>query len=271
MSKPDTWMPLYIGDYLADTMHLQGAEHGAYLLLLMHYWRNGPLPNDDKMLAGIGKIERRAWDKDIGATVKAFFALEGGRLHQKRMDAERARSQDLSDKRRAAANSRHEKKDGSISGGGANDMQTASNSDAIAPAIAKQLDTHAGTCAIVPPSPSKQERKVPPSADAGASLTDPRAVVWSEGLATLIRITGLPVGKAKPRLGQLLRDANDDAVGLMRVLRDCPQTGDPQAWLTRSAQALARPREPPSKLGWMLSEPEPVTIDAEPEPRSLMQ
>lgn len=73
MSRSDTWMPLFIGDYLADTMHLSGPEHGAYLLLLMHSWRVGPLPDDDRQLATIARTEPAAW-KRMAPTLRAFFA-----------------------------------------------------------------------------------------------------------------------------------------------------------------------------------------------------
>jgi uncharacterized protein YdaU (DUF1376 family) len=101
MSRNDTWMPLYIGDYLADTMHLSGAQHGAYLLLLMHYWRNGPLPTDHAELAAIARFDSRSW-KAVAAPVLRFFIAKDGQLHQKRMDAELERWAQISGKRREA-------------------------------------------------------------------------------------------------------------------------------------------------------------------------
>lgn len=65
-------MPLYIADYLADTAHLSAAEHGAYLLLIMHYFRNGELPKDDKKLQRISRMTAREWEASR-ETIAAFF------------------------------------------------------------------------------------------------------------------------------------------------------------------------------------------------------
>ena len=59
MNRP--WMPLYVGDYLGDTGHLTTAQHGAYLLLMMHYWRKGELPDDDRQLSKITKLPLKTW------------------------------------------------------------------------------------------------------------------------------------------------------------------------------------------------------------------
>ena len=82
--KTDLWMPLYVGDYLADTGHLSTTQHGAYLLLLMHYWRKRELPTDDKQLAAIAKLPLRIW-LDTKETIQAFFYM--GWQH-KRLEAE---------------------------------------------------------------------------------------------------------------------------------------------------------------------------------------
>lgn len=55
-------MPLYIGDYLRDTMHLTRDQHGAYFLLICACWMNGgAIANDDKLLASIVKADDAEW------------------------------------------------------------------------------------------------------------------------------------------------------------------------------------------------------------------
>lgn len=65
-------MPLYVADYLADTAHLTAAEHGAYLLLIMAYWRHGSLPSDETMLQRISRMTPREWAKSR-AVIAEFF------------------------------------------------------------------------------------------------------------------------------------------------------------------------------------------------------
>ena len=107
MSKSNAWMPLYVGDYMRDTLHLDATEHGAYLMLIMHYWNTGPVRDDDRALANITRAGAQ-WPQ-IAPTIRAFFTSEGGFLKHKRIDAERAKSADLSDKRRAAGQARQSK------------------------------------------------------------------------------------------------------------------------------------------------------------------
>lgn len=110
MSKIKTWMPVYIGDYLADTMRLSTLQHGAYFLLMMEYWRQGPLPDDMDELSAIARAERKVWDKSIWPTLKRFFSKgEDGLLHQKRADIELERVQSISNKRREAVGQRRDR------------------------------------------------------------------------------------------------------------------------------------------------------------------
>ncbi|HLI99818.1 MAG TPA: DUF1376 domain-containing protein [Bradyrhizobium sp.] len=96
MKRP--WMPLYVGDYLGDTGHLTTAQHGAYLLLMMHYWRKGELPDDDRQLSKITKLPLKTWC-DYRPILQDFF--HAGWKH-KRIDAELERMMRVSEKRAIA-------------------------------------------------------------------------------------------------------------------------------------------------------------------------
>ena len=121
-------MPLYVADYLRDTRRLTAAEHGAYLLLIMKYWTSGCLPEDDGQLSRIACMTAPEWRR-AKPNVKPFFA--DGWKH-KRIDAEIAKSIELSNKRSEAA------------------KQKGSKRQAIAEQEHQQLDAHAGATSQSP-------------------------------------------------------------------------------------------------------------------------
>jgi len=268
MSRTDAWMPLYIGDYLADTMHLNAQEHGAYLLLLMHYWRNGPLLDDDKVLAGICRTSKTTWERHIATAVRAFFVHENGRLHQKRMDVEREKAAQISAKRREAG-----------SRGGAEKAARVSN-EINTPAVANAKQTpskrvanewqkppHAGARASASPSQlqlPKKDTEANASAEpvgpapADAPVPDARTSLWREGLPRLQRLTGKPAGSSRTLLGDLVKRAGDDCALVSAALFEAEQARpiEPVPWLIRTIQFRRGDLRPattdkPSKLAWM--------------------
>jgi uncharacterized protein YdaU (DUF1376 family) len=101
-SRPTAFMPLWIGDYLADTTHLSTDQHGAYLLLLMAYWRRGgPLPADDAYLCRIVGMTVYKW-RGIRPTIVAFFEERDGVWISKRSDEELVKAETRYGKRAAA-------------------------------------------------------------------------------------------------------------------------------------------------------------------------
>lgn len=104
-------MPLYIGDYLADTAHLTRDQHGGYLLLIFAYWRNGgPLPDDDARLARICKASAKQW-RELREVLSEFFQIENGIWRHKRIEEEIQSSCNAYARRAAAAAKRWSKAD----------------------------------------------------------------------------------------------------------------------------------------------------------------
>jgi uncharacterized protein YdaU (DUF1376 family) len=99
--KTDTWMPLYVTDYLGDTMHLTTEQHGAYLLLLMSSWKTGgTLPSDDTSLGAITRLGSAfKKSKDV---LLAFFTVDGKTMTHKRVLIELQRAKTLNEARSEA-------------------------------------------------------------------------------------------------------------------------------------------------------------------------
>lgn len=69
--------------YSGDTTHLCVSEHGAYLLLLLHYMATElPLLDDDDALANIARVTKEQW-ATMSAKIRKFFKAKDGRLYQK--------------------------------------------------------------------------------------------------------------------------------------------------------------------------------------------
>lgn len=168
--KADTWMPLYVGEYLADTTNLNTEQHGAYFLMLLAAWkRGGKIPNDDGQLASITKLSIARW-RAHRAILLELFREEGGALVHKRVTQEREKAQAISDKKskvgaEGAAKrwEKHRSGDGSVDGkpiasAMANGMANASQIDAPSPSPLpvppeQEQPAIAGLSAAPPPTP----------------------------------------------------------------------------------------------------------------------
>jgi uncharacterized protein YdaU (DUF1376 family) len=106
MNRP--WMPFHVGDYLGDTGHLSTIQHGAYLLLILHYWRTGGLPEDDAKLARIAKLSVKNWTEFIKPDLEPLFRAN---WRHKRIDEELEKYEIIRAKRAIAG-----RKGGELSG-----------------------------------------------------------------------------------------------------------------------------------------------------------
>lgn len=208
------WMPLYVADYLADTGHLTGAEHGAYLLLIMHYWTCKCIPNDDARLSRIARMSLEEWQRSK-PVIQDFFDFE---WKHKRIEAELAKSEDISHKRRTAAEQRHSK----------------SNANAHANGVQKDTQSQSQ-------SHLEEEKKE----DAAIAAPDARTRLFTKGLSSLHRQTGKPEQALRALVGRWLRDVEDDAVLVHRTIEDAERNrvADAVAWITRALKPKARPPE----------------------------
>lgn len=119
MSGADKFMPMFWGDYARDTGHLNNAGHGAYLMLIKHYWCSArPLPDDDAQLWRIACCDSLGAWKKLRSVIEPFFHVAGGLWRHNRIDRELVKAAERYEKRSKAGRDGGNEKWGSGSDGG---------------------------------------------------------------------------------------------------------------------------------------------------------
>jgi hypothetical protein len=284
MTPPDCvlnypWMPLYghklYGSYF--DAHATDAEWRAAHRLWWFAWNEKPaasVPNDDVMLckaAGLGR-DLKAWSKVKEMALHDFVMCTDGRLYHQFLAEEAIKAFDLrlkADKKRKSDRERlrrwrEERALSDEERGTPPDESSQRNAGRNGGRNARETRFVAGKQYMTVHDKEISERSsgsVPPPASA-------REQLWREGLAVLLRLTGMPPPAGRRLLGQLLKPMRDDCAGLLVVLREAEQSApiDPVPWL--QAAVLRRTSSKPgemdllrAKLGnqplqWTNSEPD---------------
>ncbi|MFP5328873.1 MAG: YdaU family protein [Alphaproteobacteria bacterium] len=219
MSKQsDTWMPVYPGDYYRDTQRLTTEQHGAYLLLLLDYWTNGPPPLDDAVLCSITRLPTTRFRKHK-LTLLSFFQVVNGKLRHKRVDAEKVKAEQITSERSKA--------------GKAGAEARWHGSKAIAIAKVLPSDSMANGQQTDAPSPSF------PNGKGAFAPDDAGSFVFKEGLALLVRCGSSPTS-ARSFLGKCRKAVGDEKLAGLIQEAERKSISDPKSWLSA---ACAKPSE----------------------------
>ncbi|MEY2875261.1 MAG: hypothetical protein RLZZ373_2632 [Pseudomonadota bacterium] len=181
---------LYIGDYQRDTAHLSVTEHGAYLLMLQHYYATEkPLPTG-KALHRMLRAQDRAEREAIDAIASQFWRTTDAGLVNDRADAEIAKACQQAETNRAIAQEREAKRKVARTRNEPSTNRATNDQPNQTPDTRHQTQTEDG------------ERAPPPGDDFNPEGNAPTAA----GLACrAIRMAGIPdVNPSHPDLQRLL-------------------------------------------------------------------
>lgn len=191
--KADIFMPIYIGDYLGDTMELDAEAHGAYLLLLMTAWRRGGrLPADQAQLTGIARVKPKRWPQ-VWGLIARFFDVDGDALVQRRLTKELEMAVGRIEAASKNGKNGAQKRWGGDAGANGERIATLSAGDShpIVPPIAEVVAKNASS-----PSPSKiPSEGDPPQPPKPFASIDP---LTPHGLLHVVKVE---VEKRHPELG----------------------------------------------------------------------
>ncbi len=202
-------MPVIVDRLLADTEHLDPAQFGCYMRLLLHAWRHNaePMPDDDARMARIVRLTPARWRK-VRPILAEFFTIEDGHWRQPRLEAEWRRAIEISSTQSARAKKRWDQKPIPFARHKSLNSREAPDAAADAPPI------HKTSIVAVPPEPSPQGDEV--SQKDEPSLSNPESVAVREGE----KDEGTnPVGRCAPLVACHHRRRSSKSPGLKLKVR----------------------------------------------------
>lgn len=246
MTKPtkvDAYMPLWIGDYLADTMGFKALQHGAYLLLLMAYWRQrAPLVDDDDELAGIARCTAAEW-KVMRPKLARKFQVGDGLWRHGRADEELTTALERKEnaiKKASAGGKAKQAKALKQAEQGASSTASGSASSTASSTVGAVLDECPSTSPTTSPSESSEPNgsgaaDAPPAVD---KSTDPKRIAWRDCGIWFVT-NGVAESSAREVMGKVLKDYPAVALDAFVAVTKLEATPDPKAYLIATAKRMA--------------------------------
>jgi uncharacterized protein YdaU (DUF1376 family) len=215
---------LYIGDYQRDTAHLSIAEHGAYMLMLQHYYATEkPLPIGKalhRMLRAQDRVERDA----IDAVAKQFWLDTPSGLVNGRADAEITKADAQADTNGRIAREREAKRKAERKPDEQSTNRATNDQPNQTPDTRQKSGIH---------SEDKSSGGRPPNGEPPTT----RESVFATGVA-LITAAGVQEKNARSMLAMLCKRHGEEAVSAAISVTAEAHPGDPVSWL----QTVLKPK-----------------------------
>ena len=159
----DIWMPIYIGDILAKTTRMTTEQIGASFLLMMDYWRNGAIPDDNNVIASVIRmpVAKAKALKNI-LIHSSLFEVNEGQMSSAYLDGLKAQAESnkssKSERAKKAADARWNKQNQDGSNPQAQNKHSPSNANAYAQAMHEDATSNA--CVVLEECPSSSPSSI---------------------------------------------------------------------------------------------------------------
>lgn len=258
------YVKFYCRDWLHGTESLTPEERGIYIdLLAMMYERNGPLPDDERLLAARLRIDLRVWKRvRQSLLLKGKLTASGGHLSNTRAAAELQLRESY-----AEAQSERRKKPHTKQGKSRTAVQPTKNHTDTDIEVEAKASTSEADASEAYASPIAIEERAEARPDpVPAAPPDDRESLWALGKPWLksLRVSEKQAGAL---LGMLLKAKGPaGALEALAAMMASPPA-DVTTYVAGMCRAKPRPGDQREEIPWGANKTKRVVIDADGKPQ----